>query len=46
MPLKYDDAGEFKDGMVKVCRDDKWGFINTEGEVVIPLEYEIVEDFC
>ena len=29
-----------KDMLIRVCRDDKWGYINQNGEEVIPCEYE------
>lgn len=37
----FDDARVFgKDGYAAVCQDGKWGFINTDGEVVIDYFYE------
>ncbi|PIB34152.1 hypothetical protein BFP72_01265 [Reichenbachiella sp. 5M10] len=35
----------FQDGMLAVHRDDKWGFLNTEGKVAIDLEYDKVIAF-
>lgn len=43
---EYDDAFPFSDGLAAVAKYDKekgqlkWGFINTEGNVKIPCEYE------
>lgn len=42
---KLDIAGEYDwfstawDGRVIACKDDKWGLVTYEGEVLIPLEY-------
>ncbi|MBT4728210.1 MAG: WG repeat-containing protein, partial [Bacteroidetes bacterium] len=41
----YDDAYPFINGLAKVIKEDKYGFINVKGEEVIPLEYDFVEDF-
>lgn len=40
IPLIYQDAGGFVDGMAAVMKDSLCGFINTKGEVVIPLMYQ------
>ena len=32
-------------GMAAVAKDDKWGWINREGEVVVPLEWDSVNSF-
>lgn len=39
VPLIYQDAGGFVDGMAAVMKDSLCGFINTDGEVIIPLKY-------
>lgn len=31
--------GHFADGMAKVQKDGKWGFINTKGKLVIDYQY-------
>ncbi|MCL2105452.1 MAG: S8 family serine peptidase [Oscillospiraceae bacterium] len=36
----YDDAGSFSDGMCAVKKNGKWGYVNEQGTVVIPIEYE------
>lgn len=36
----YQEAGLFKDGVAPVKKDDKWGFINTEGHIVINHLYD------
>src|ERR1035437_9241136 len=30
-----DQTGEFSEGLCPVMRDNKWGFINTRGQIVI-----------
>jgi|GEM_PF-2236038 len=41
IPLIYEDADIFSDGLACVKQNGKIGYINTTGEVVIPFEYEI-----
>ena len=44
--LTFDGAKAFtKDGYAAVCRDGKWGYIDTEGELVIDYTYEDAESF-
>ena len=33
---KYDKLGAFSEGLAAVCKDGKWGYINTKGEEIIP----------
>lgn len=45
IPLEYDSAGNFSDGLADVCKKDAegnehWGYINKKGEIIIPLEYD------
>ena len=35
----------FKEGLALVCQNGKYGFINTQGENVIPCKYELATDF-
>ncbi|WP_312939601.1 WG repeat-containing protein, partial [Oscillibacter sp.] len=35
----------FSEGLAVVCKDDKWGAIDTQGKVVIPFTYERMEMF-
>ena len=50
-PVAYfRSIGPFKDGLAKVSKgpggfDDKWGYINTDGKIVVPLKYEEAKDF-
>lgn len=39
----YDRVGAFVNGLAWVCRDGKYGFVNTKGEEVIPVRYRSVE---
>ena len=41
----YDEIGVYVEGLAKVERDDKWGFIDERGSEVIPLIYESASDF-
>ncbi|MCL1917891.1 MAG: WG repeat-containing protein [Peptococcaceae bacterium] len=49
-PNEYTDASGiidvgFYDGLLKVLKNKKWGFIDIANNVVIPLEYDYVWDF-
>lgn len=39
------DLKGFQDGMLAVKKGDKWGFLNSEGKLAIPLKYDNVNDF-
>lgn len=44
--LSFDDAKAFsEDGYAAVCHEGKWGFVNTEGELVIDYTYEDAQSF-
>jgi WG containing repeat len=45
IPLKFDFAGDFQEGLAVVELQGKNGFINKEGKIVIPIKYEKAEDF-
>lgn len=36
---KYEKLGPFSEGLAAVMRDDKWGYINTKGDEVIPCQF-------
>jgi len=42
---KLIDTREFKEGLVAVNIKEKWGYMNTEGELEIPAIYQKVTDF-
>jgi hypothetical protein len=39
-PAIYDMACGFSSGLAAVRKDERWGFIDREGKVVIPIEYD------
>lgn len=43
--LKYDNIYFHSEGLAKVRKDDKWGFINGKGKEVIPISYDEVGGF-
>ncbi|MCL2857089.1 MAG: WG repeat-containing protein [Oscillospiraceae bacterium] len=45
IPLEYDDALCFSEGLAAVQIGDRWGFIDKTGEVVIPFEFSRVAPF-
>ena len=45
IPLKYDYAKEFNDGLGAVKVGDKWGYIDKTGKEVIPFIYEDADYF-
>ncbi len=42
---KYDAAGPFSNGLARVKKGIKWGYIDSTGSVIIPLKYNEVENF-
>lgn len=40
---QYDDANNFIEGMSVCIRDDVYGVINRDGEIVVPFEYDYIE---
>ncbi len=40
IPFKYDQTFFFEDGIAPVELNDKWGAINKEGNIVIPIQYQ------
>ncbi|GHT46247.1 hypothetical protein FACS189454_07100 [Planctomycetales bacterium] len=45
VPAKYDDAGNFSEGLARVELGDKYGFIDKTGKEVIPFKYDDVYSF-
>jgi hypothetical protein len=41
----YDVQGPFCCGLARVKKDHKWGYIDTTGNIVIPIKYQEVENF-
>lgn len=42
--LKYYDHQliEFWNGVAKVCKDGKWGYINKKGKEIVPVDFDFV----
>lgn len=38
--FEYDECGASSEGLLAVCKNGKWGYINESGEIVIPIEYD------
>ena len=36
----YDECGSISDGLCAICQNGKWGYIDEDGQVVIPIEYD------
>ena len=45
IPIKWDQIGDFSEGLARVKLNFNWGYINRSGEIVIPLKYEEVRSF-
>jgi hypothetical protein len=43
--FKYMVIGQFMDGLSKVREGDKFGFMNMNGDVIIPIEFDFCEPF-
>ena len=37
---QYEKLGSFSEGYAAVCKNEKWGYINTKGDEVIPVSIE------
>ena len=42
---QYDNVWDFSEGYVGILKDGKWGFADTSGKVVIPLQFESPSQF-
>lgn len=36
----YEKCGSYSDGLMAVCQNGKWGYVDRNGEIVIPLDYD------
>lgn len=43
--IQSDYIGDFSYGLARVKINNKWGFIDTKGEIVIPIKYDDVNCF-
>lgn len=41
---RYDDFYHFGKGLYKVKKDNRWGIINGEGDVVLPIQYAMINE--
>ena len=39
IPIRFDEADGFSEGLAAVKVKDRWGYINTDGEMVIPPRF-------
>ena len=40
VPFEYDQIGDFSDSLAMIVRENKYGYINTKGEIVIPIQFD------
>lgn len=49
VPFKYDEVEDCNEGMIGVRINDKWGYVNSSGEEIIPIKYHydsfLISDF-
>ena len=45
IPIQFEGAGYFSEGLAPVRIGRKWGFIDKMGKIVIPLEYQYARSF-
>ena len=49
VPFKYDEVEDCNEGMMGVRINDKWGYVNSSGEEIIPIKYHydssLISDF-
>lgn len=49
VPFKYDEVEDCNEGMMGVRINDKWGYVNSRGEEIIPIKYtydsSMINDF-
>lgn len=36
----YEKCGSYSEGLMAVCKDRKWGYVDRNGEIVIPIDYD------
>ena len=41
----FQEAGDFKEGAVRVKYEGCWGFIDPDANILVPLEYQDAKDF-
>jgi hypothetical protein len=44
IPQQYDEIQFFQENLAKVRSDNLWGMLDPQGQVVVPIEFEVLED--
>ena len=45
LPLRFDEVGDFSEGMAQARQGALWGFVSTLGVIAVPLQYDAVGTF-
>ena len=45
IPYGYEELGDYVEGVLYACKNDKFGYINPNNEIVIPFKFAAAEDF-
>ena len=45
IPMEYDSIGYWRNGYVSVCKNDCWGIIDKNGEILAPITYQRIGVF-
>lgn len=45
IPIKYEDADDFRNGLAQVKLHGKWGVIDRNENVIVPFKYDYMHDF-
>src|SRR5262245_834004 len=45
IPARFDEAGQFSEGLAPVRIGGKFGYVDTQGEVVIPPQFDFANPF-
>ena len=43
--MQYDFVKSFNKGLAAVEKNEKWGFVNKSGDIVIPLQYNYATEY-
>ena len=45
LPLMFDDAGDFAEGLAPVKIGEKWGYVDKAGAIAIPMQFDAAHSF-
>lgn len=45
IPYGYEELGDYVEGVLYACKNDKFGYINPNNETIIPFKFADAEDF-